>query len=228
MKKSLTILALCFLAITVKAQLNGGNFTLPKTLVMPDGSVVPSNNLDSIKKVFGGREVAISIHDDGVGYAHPVNNQVEQSAAETKLNAHLNKPAAEFAFKAINGKLYSLSDLKGKVVVLNFWYTQCGGCIAEMPDLNELKKSYNAKDVVFLAITFDDNAKIGIFLTKHQFDYTIIPNAKKMCNDYDIHEYPVSVVIDRNGVSKYINSGIGGNIKSELAKAIDEVKSNSL
>jgi thiol-disulfide isomerase/thioredoxin len=45
------------------------------------------------------------------------------------------------------GKQYSLESLKSKIVVLNFWFTQCGGCITEMPELNELKKAYSGKDV---------------------------------------------------------------------------------
>ena len=224
MKKSLVMLALCFFTIAVKAQSNAVNFTLPPTLIMPDGSVVPSKSLDSIKKVLGGREVGISIQDDGKGYVHPVRNKTEELESETKLNSHLDKPAPEFAFKDLAGKLYSLTDLKGKVVVLNFWFTQCGGCIMEMPDLNELKQNYNSKDVVFLGITFDDNSKINTFLTKHKFDYTILPDAKKACLDYDIYGYPTSVVIDRSGVIKFINCSIDGDIRSRLTKAIDEVK----
>jgi len=220
------MLALCFFAIAVKAQSNTVNFTLPPTLIMPDGSVVPNKSMDSIKRVFGGRELAISIHDDGKVYVHPVMNKAEELESETKLNSRLNKAAPEFAFTGLDGKLYSLSDLKGKIVVLNFWFTQCGGCIAEMADLNELKQNYNGKDVVFLGITFDDKSKINTFLAKHKFDYTILPNARKACLDYYIYDYPTSIVIDRNGIVKYINNSIGANIKSELTKAIDEVKND--
>ena len=227
MKKSLTILTFCFLTLTLKAQMSGGVFKIPPTLIMPDGSVVPRKSMDSIRKVFGGREITFSILGDGTVHVHPANNKTEEIEAGAKLNSHLDKPAPEFAFKDLNGKLYSLADLKGKIVVLNFWFTQCGGCINEMPDLNALKHNYPGKDVVFLAITHDDNAKVNTFLTKHKFAYTILPNAKQACADYDIPDYPTSIVIDRSGIVRYINNGIGSNIKSELTKAIEGVKSNS-
>lgn len=229
MKKSLAIITICFLTITVKAQSNTGSFKIPPmppTMIMPDSSVVPTQSQDSVRKVFGGRELTFSFIEDKL-YVHPAATKAERLESETKLNSLLNKPAPAFAFKDINGKLYSLPDLKGKIVVLNFWYTQCGGCIMEMPDLNGLKQSYSDKNVVFLAITFDDSNKINAFLTKNKFDYTIIPNAKKVCTDYKLFGYPTSVVIDQNGIVKFVNCSIDANIKSDLSKAIDDAKNNS-
>jgi peroxiredoxin len=229
MKNILIISALCLTTISVKAQSDSVNNNapkvppMPKTLIMPDGSVVPTRKLDSIQKVFGGRAIIFSFRDDGV-YIHPAETASELSESEKKLQAHVNKPAPEFAFKGLNGKRYSLAHLKGKVVVLNFWYTQCGGCIQEMPKLNELTQSYSGKDVVFLAITFDDKAKVNAFLAKKAFDYTIIPNARKSCVDYDLDGYPTSVVIDRNGIVRFITDSIKDDVKSQLAKAIDEVE----
>jgi len=224
MKKSLIFLASCFLTTIVNAQLKGGSFKIPPTLIMPDGTVVPRKSMDSIKKVFGGRDITFSLLDDGTVHVHPANNKAETQTNETKLNAHLDHPAPEFTLKDMDGKLYSLPELRGKIVVINFWYTQCGGCITEMPALNELKQGYSGNDVVFLAITFDDQAKIKTFLTKHKFDYTIIPNAKKVSLDYDIPDYPVSVVIDRSGIVRYIDNSIDGSIKQQLKEAIDKIK----
>lgn len=220
MKTTLVILALCFLTIAVKAQSKQIEYKLPATVVMPDGSIVPSSSMDSIKKVFGGRDAAISVHDDGTAYVHPAPSKSEMAASEAKLNSHLDQPAPDFSFKGMDGKTYSSADLKGKTVVLNFWFTACGGCVMEMPDLNELKKNYAGKDVVFLAVTFDDNTKVESFLAKTKFDYTIIPNAKKMCNDYNIYGYPTSMVINAEGIVKFINCSIDTDIKTDLAKAI--------
>ncbi len=124
--------------------------------------------------------------------------------------------------KDISGTQYSLRSLKGKTVVLNFWFTQCGGCITEMPDLNELQKAYSGKDVVFLAISFDEAVKIKAFLPKHPFDYVIVPDARKVCTDYDIYGYPTSIVIDRNGIVTFIECSVNSDIKTRLAKAIDQ------
>ena len=129
--------------------------------------------------------------------------------------------------KILMENLISLADLKGKIVVLNFWFTACGGCITEMPDLNELKKGYDNKGCVFLAITYDDNIKVNAFLAKNKFNYTIIPNAGEICKAYNIDEYPASMVIDREGIVRFIYNSVSGDVKSQLTKAIDEVKNNS-
>jgi peroxiredoxin len=220
MKTILIILVITCLAATAHAQGKPQQIQLPQTLIMPDGSRVPIKSLDSIKKVFGGRTPIFSLLDDGV-HVHPQKNKAEQLESDQNLNSHLDKPAPGFELKDINGSRCSLADFKGKIVVLNFWFTQCGGCIAEMPDLNALKKSYAGKDVVFLAITFNDDAKVKAFLAIKQFDYTVIPDAAKLCKDYDINGYPASMVIDKTGIVRFINSSIDEDIKEQLSKAID-------
>jgi peroxiredoxin len=226
MKKIFLLSKVFLFSICLKAQTDSSEFVIPKipeTLIMPDGSVIPTSSLDSIQKVKGWASVSLSFQDDGT-HIHPTKTTVEQADAEKKLNAHLNEPAPEFAGKDLTGKPFSLESLKGKIVVLNFWFTQCGGCIAEMGELNKLKHTYDGKDVVFLAITFDDVNKIKTFLEKKKFEYAIIPGSKKTCNDYDIYGYPTSMVIDQNGVIKFINCSLDRDIKSQLARAIDEMK----
>ena len=223
MKILLLILLLAFSAITVKAQTTGQPVQMPPmpaSVIMPDGSTVPSKSLDSIKKVFGGRNIIFSFLEDGV-HLHPEPNKTEQLVNDQNLDAHLDKAAPGFELTDLNGSPCSLAALKGKIVVLNFWFTQCGGCIAEMPDLNALKHGYAGEGVVFLGITFNDNAKVKAFLATKQFDYTIIPNAAQVCKDYNIYGYPTSVVIDRAGVVRFISTSITGDIKDQLTKAID-------
>jgi peroxiredoxin len=226
MKKIFLLSLVFFFSIYLKAQTDSSEFIIPKipdTLIMPDGSVIPTSSLDSIQKAKGWAGVSLSFQDDGT-HVHPQKTTVEQADAEKKLSAHLNAPAPEFAFKDLTGESFSLASLKGKIVVLNFWFTQCGGCIAEMAELNKLKHGYDGKDVVFLAITFDDADKIKTFLKKKKFEYAIIPDSKKTCNDYDIYGYPTSMVLDRNGVVRFINCSLDRDIKSQLAHAIDEMK----
>ncbi len=226
MKRIFLLLPLYFFAICLHAQTDSSEVKMPKipeTLIMPDGSVIQTRSLDSIQKINGWAGVSLSFLDDGV-HIHPMKSKAEQIESENKLNAQLNRPAPEFALKDITGRLYSLASLRGKIVVLNFWFTQCGGCLAEMAELNRLKQSYDGKDVVFLAITFDDAVKVKTFLSKKEFEYTIIPAAHKTCYDYNIYGYPTSMVLDRSGVVKFINCSLDRDIKSQLIRAIDEIK----
>jgi thiol-disulfide isomerase/thioredoxin len=106
------------------------------------------------------------------------------------------------------GNKVQLSTLKGKVVVLNFWGTGCGPCIAEMPQLNKLVEKFKTNDkVVFLAITSDKTEKLRSFFRNRQFDYTVVNNAAGANERYYIDALPVHIVIDKNG--RIINRSIG-------------------
>ncbi|MDZ7647241.1 MAG: TlpA disulfide reductase family protein [Cytophagales bacterium] len=74
--------------------------------------------------------------------------------------------APDFISKTITGELISLTELKGKVVVINFWFTSCAPCITEMPTLNRLVEEFKYKDVVFIAFARDDVMELTSFLKR--------------------------------------------------------------
>lgn len=129
--------------------------------------------------------------------------------------------AIDFLATDLEGNTFKLSDLRGKVVVLNFWFTKCGPCISEIPQLNQLVYNFKDKDVIFLAITFNDKEIIYPFLNQHPFQYTIIPNANDIVNMYRVNSFPSSMVINKNGEVVLKDSGYRTNIKEYLATAIN-------
>ncbi|MEO8821227.1 MAG: TlpA disulfide reductase family protein [Ginsengibacter sp.] len=108
----------------------------------------------------------------------------------------------KFDLKDINGNEISSESLKGKPVVINFWFASCGPCIQEMPALNQLKEKYKDSDVVFLAITFENNITVENFQKKHHFTYTAVPNANTYCN-HITGIYPVTLFVNRNGIIQF-------------------------
>ena len=132
----------------------------------------------------------------------------------------MNKPAPKLEASDINGKNVALSKLRGKVVVLNFWFTSCPPCKAEIPVLNTLVNRYKGRDVIFLSVTFDDSKDVKTFLKSHPFLYKAIPGADKICNDFKIVAYPTHFVIDKKGYVRFMKLG-GENISTELIKNID-------
>jgi len=138
------------------------------------------------------------------------------AAAQEKL---LNKPAPGFVVTDINGKSHSLFELKGKVVVLNFWFIACKPCVNEMARLNEIKAEYESRKVVFLALSTDKKEAVQSFIKTHQFSYTIIPQAAKIADRYQVYAYPASVVIDTKGIIRFIQIG-GPDIEHTLPAAI--------
>jgi peroxiredoxin len=129
-----------------------------------------------------------------------------------------------FSFKErdMNGNKYSLKELKGKVVVLNFWFINCPPCRQEIPDLNEMKASFADKDVVFIAVALDEKYDIETFLKTTPFNYNIIDNGRYIANQYRITSYPTHVVVDKEGVIKFHTSGLAPNTVSWLKKSINE------
>lgn len=128
--------------------------------------------------------------------------------------------ALDFIVTDLKGKTIKLSDLKGKVVVLNFWFTKCGPCVVEMPSLNNLVTEYKDKDVVFIAITFNKKGLVEQFLETKDFKYTIAANANDIITMYGVQSYPTSIVINKKGEIVLKELGYRTNIKSVLSNAI--------
>jgi len=81
----------------------------------------------------------------------------------------------------MDGKQYTLSGLKGKVVVMNFWFTKCKPYVDEMPGLNKIVEKFeNNKNLIFLAFSWNKKIDIGSFLKKRSFLYNIIPESMKI------------------------------------------------
>ncbi len=128
----------------------------------------------------------------------------------------------DFTVTDINGKTIQLSKLKGKVVVLNFWFIACRPCVMEMPHLNELTEAYQGQAVEFIAITFDKQEKVLDFLTKHKFHYQKVTDKKALLHKMGIMAYPTNVVLDKSGKVVMSLGGFSQDIKSIIADAIDK------
>ncbi len=87
------------------------------------------------------------------------------------------KIAEPFSATAMNGQVFDLAELKGKVVLMTFWSTRCAICAGEIPILNRLSENYKGKDVVFLGLTTEDENRVNGFLKSKKFNFNILPNS---------------------------------------------------
>jgi cytochrome c biogenesis protein CcmG/thiol:disulfide interchange protein DsbE len=96
----------------------------------------------------------------------------------------------------------TLSQLKGQVVVLNFWATWCAPCIEEMPSLVQMQQRMKAKGVTVLAVSVDvDENQYRRFLREHNVSLLSVRDADQKSNElYGTFKFPETYVIDRNGV----------------------------
>lgn len=130
---------------------------------------------------------------------------IELKKMEARLMLKEGSKAPAFALPALGGGTVKLSDLKGKVVVVNFWATWCPPCLQEMPVLNELSTIYKNKNVVVLGLSLDEEGLPATesFVTKLGVKYKIVESDKKTYQAYgNVLTIPHTFVIDKNGVVK--------------------------
>jgi thiol-disulfide isomerase/thioredoxin len=129
---------------------------------------------------------------------------------------------SSFKAKDMSGKRYTLKDLVGKVVVLNFWFIGCPPCRMEIPELNKVVEQYkDNSDVIFLAIALDDYYSIKEFVKRAPYNYNIIDGGRYIAEKYGIHLFPTHVVLDRTGTVRFHTSGYGAGTIAWLKKTID-------
>jgi thiol-disulfide isomerase/thioredoxin len=115
-----------------------------------------------------------------------------------------------------------LAKLKGKVVVLNFWFINCPPCRQEMPELNQLTRNFSGAEVVFIGIALDDQTQLEQFLKQTPFDYQQIASGSAIAAQYGIKGYPTHAVLDRAGKVVFQTMGLGPNTLVELRSSIEK------
>jgi len=150
---------------------------------------------------------------------------MDQSSPEAQGLPDLRgKQAPAFTLKTVDGKTVSLSDYKGKAVLLNFWATWCGPCKLEMPWLIDLQKKYASQGFTVLGISEDDGPTkdVADFATKMGVDYPVLianDNVSKVYGGVDF--LPTSYYIGRDGK---IVAEVGGLIsQSEIEAKIQKI-----
>jgi cytochrome c biogenesis protein CcmG/thiol:disulfide interchange protein DsbE len=103
-----------------------------------------------------------------------------------------------------SGNQVTLSQLRGKIVVLNFWATWCAPCVEEVPSLVQLQQKMRTKGVIVLAVSVDeDGSAYRDFLQKHKVDLLTIRDATQKSNAlYGTFKFPETYIIDRNGTMR--------------------------
>ncbi len=150
--------------------------------------------------------------------------QIHAQDASIVLDSLINTQAKDFTVKTIKGKKYQLSELKNKVVVLNFWYMACAPCVKEMPALNKVIEKYaKQKDVIFLGISVTGVEEVvKIFVKRKQFAYQIVASDFTTAKKQGVQLYPTNIIIDKKGKITYATAGYNHNIVEILTQEIDK------
>jgi peroxiredoxin len=107
----------------------------------------------------------------------------------------------DFTLKDMNGVDYKLADLKGKVVLLNFWATWCGPCLAEIPEFVKAYEQHKSKGFEIVGVlTEDAGEQLKAFASEHRMNYPLVMNSPEFEDAYGpIFGLPTSVMIARDG-----------------------------
>jgi len=128
----------------------------------------------------------------------------------------------ELSFEDINGNKHTLESLKGKIIVMNFWFIQCKPCVKEFPDLNALKMKFKDKSVAFFAVTWNDKNSLIKFLETTKLDFTVVPDGK-LIDKFKIPYYPYNIIIDKKGKVEYVNDLLSLNLIKKIERKVNKL-----
>jgi peroxiredoxin len=138
-----------------------------------------------------------------VRYEHmqAASDNPQFAAAMAKLEADdVKRQSADFTLADLQGKTWHLQDLRGKVVLVNFWATWCPPCRKEMPDLQSLYDKFKDQGFVVLAISDEEAAKVAPFISDRKISYPVMLDPGRKVNDlFIVDGIPKSFVYDRSG-----------------------------
>ena len=143
----------------------------------------------------------------------------------TASAASIQGMAPNFTLKSNTGKNFKLSELRGQVVLLNFWASWCGPCRQEMPLLEKLHKRYSALGFTVLGVNVEeDTSKAKTLLKDISVSFPILFDTKNtVSKQYKVSAMPSTVMIDRDGNMRYLHKGYKPGDEAQYKKWVKQL-----
>lgn len=131
---------------------------------------------------------------------NPSKGVGQESSRDTQKTDASKAP--DFTLKDAQGRSLSLSSLKGKVILINFWATWCPPCKAEMPSMNKLYNELKGRGLEVIAVSTDSSlATVKDFLARNRLDFPVLFDENKtVSRQYHVFSMPTTFLINRNGM----------------------------
>ncbi len=159
----------------------------------------------------------------------------QQDVHAALIAANDRKPAPAFDLANATGKKIQVSTYRGRVVLLNFWATDCGGCILEIPSFISIQATHKDKAFTAVGISMDisyedlknaDEAwgKVTPFVSSHKMNYPILMGDQSVSDAYGLHAFPATYLIDKSGriAATYVGVVSKDNIEANVDKLLLE------
>lgn len=167
--------------------------------------------------------------------ASPQNAQCQQDVHAPLLARAERKPAPSFSLVGEDGKSKQVTSYRGKVVLLNFWATTCGGCILESPSFMELESAYGTRGFTAVGISAEipyEGVKTAAeawqrvrpFIASHHVNYPILMGTPTAIDSFGFKAYPATYLLDKRGrvAATYLGvvnkQNVEDNVKALLAE----------
>lgn len=149
--------------------------------------------------------------------------QAEKMLKSIKATAELKSKALDIKFTAVDGREVDLSKLRGKVVLIDFWATWCGPCVAELPNVLKAYKELHPKGFEIVGISLDsDKSKLEAFVKDKGMEWPQFFDGKGWKNEiattYDIHSIPAMWLVDQKGM--VVDTEARGGLDEKVAKLL--------
>lgn len=128
----------------------------------------------------------------------------------------------DFSATDIDGRKWTNADVKGKVMVLNLWFTGCGPCRTEMPELSTWKDEM--PDVMFFSSTYEDAERARPVLEAKKFNWIPLVNDSQFTKFIGNNGYPMTIVVDKEGIIAKVEFGTSAIQREDLKEAIRSLR----
>jgi cytochrome c biogenesis protein CcmG/thiol:disulfide interchange protein DsbE len=134
------------------------------------------------------------------------------------------RPAPDFTLQDASGRTITLSELKGQVVLLNFWATWCGPCKIEMPWFIDFQRKYKDRGFSVVAVSLDEEGwdVVRPYSQEMQFNFPVVVGNEEVASKFgDVSALPTTVVINKEGMIVSTHTGLIG--RSDYEKEIESL-----
>lgn len=149
------------------------------------------------------------------------------AVSDAPVGLELGKRAPDFEATSIDGEAVRLFDLRGQIVLINFWGTWCAPCIREMPDLQQVYEDYGGRGFVILALATqgDTEAEVIPFRDRYQLSFALIVDTDDVINDqYGVTTRPSTFIINQEG--EIVFHHFGPVVASQVTAIVDGLLGN--